>query len=70
MPLFVAVKRRKQGGALCHYAGHWTTASFTRVDERFVFKDQKRQAIIRLAFHHFDEALGAAVDAIEEPNEG
>ena len=68
VPLFVAVKRRK-GGALCHYAGHWTTASFTRTDEGFVFKDKKRQAIIRLALHHFDEELGAAVDAIEEPNQ-
>ena len=65
VPVFFAHKRKK-GGALCHYGGHFTTRSFKRLPEAQVFKGLKRQARIELAFHHFDVKLGAAIDAIPE----
>ena len=66
VPVFFAVKR-KQGGALCYYGGHFTTASFVNlpVDQRLMYKDRHRQARIELRFHHFQDALAAAVNATE-----
>ena len=65
VPVFFAHKRKK-GGALCHYGGHFTTRSFQRLDKSRVFKGIARQALIELAFHRFDERLAAAIDAIPE----
>jgi len=74
VPLFFAVKRKK-GGALCCYGGHWKTKSFDMCGAgaletgcgRPTFKDRRRQAIIRFAFDHFDAALGAAMNSIPDP---
>ena len=65
--VFFAVKR-KVGGALCFYGGHFTTHTFRRLSkaERFNFKGRDRQAKIELMFHHFDDQLCAAVDAIAQ----
>ena len=65
MPIFWAVKRKK-GGALCSYGGHWTTRSFTRREQTVLWKGRERQAKIELVFDHFDEKLAAAIDAIPE----
>lgn len=64
LPVFFAVKQKRKGGNLCHYGGHFTTGGFQMLAERPIFKGEARQARIELHFHHFDDALGAAVDAI------
>ena len=65
VPVFFAVKRKK-GGALVFYGGHYKTQSFRLLEdhEKLRFKDRDRQAIIELAFHRFDDALCASVNAI------
>ena len=66
VPLFFAIKRKERGGALCHYGGHFCTQSFRRLrpEEVVDFKGERRQALIELVWHHYDEGLERAVASI------
>ena len=70
LPVFFAQKRKK-GGALCYYGGHWSTTSFQRLSgqTRLRFKGEGRQARIELTFHHFERRMAEAVNAIPPPGD-
>ena len=52
------------GGAVCRYVGHFACVRFGMLGKSIEYLERSRQALIELAFDHYDERLAEAIAAI------
>ena len=64
VPLFWAESAGASGGAICRYVGHFACVHFWMLGKSIEYLERSRQALIELAFDHYDERLAEAIAAI------
>ncbi len=64
VPLFWAEKG--PGASTCRYVGHFACVHFGTLGRTLEHLEKDRQALIELAFDHYDERLGDAIAAIPD----
>jgi hypothetical protein len=66
IPIFWACDNNRQGGALCHYIGHFRCIGLTKTDTAVMMLEYARQALIEFEFIKFDESLTRRISNLPE----